>query len=160
MIVLARNLMLLRPFRKITETDALEHPDPANQGKRHGHRDTNEMLRQGPQSEARYALSGVYHFRSRRRYMPDTPPMLHSLSRRRRMEKFSEIVCWIAVGVLGLFMVVWVLTPGVGSLAAFILLFVQSPLPWWILAPAGIAIVAGFLYLLKRNVRRTRISPK
>jgi hypothetical protein len=33
------------------------------------------------------------------------------------MEKISEVVCWIAVGVLGLFMVGWMLTRGLGSLA-------------------------------------------
>jgi len=45
------------------------------------------------------------------------------------MEKISEVVCWIAVGVLGLFMVGWMLTRGLGSLVALVLLFVHSPLP-------------------------------
>jgi membrane protein YdbS with pleckstrin-like domain len=72
------------------------------------------------------------------------------------MEKFPEIVRWIAVGAVGLFMVVLVLTRG------FLLIsfFVHSPLPWWILTPAAIALVAGFVYLFKRNVRRTRVGPK
>ena len=73
------------------------------------------------------------------------------------MEKISEVVCWIAVGVLGLFMVGWILTRGLGSLVTLVLLFVHSPLPWWILTPAAIALVAGFVYLFRR--RRTRISP-
>ena len=70
---------------------------------------------------------------------------------------FSEIVCWIVVGILGLFAVVWGLTRGLGSLAALVLLFVHSPLPWWILTPAAIAIVAGFVYLFKH--RTSRIAP-
>ena len=74
-----------------------------------------------------------------------------------RMEKISEVICWIAVGVLGLFMVAWMLTRGLGSLVALVLLFVHSPLPWWILTPAAIALVGGFVYLFKR--RRTRIRP-
>jgi len=73
------------------------------------------------------------------------------------MEKISEVVCWIAVGVLGLFMVGWILTRGLGSLVTLVLLFVHSPLPWWILTPAAIALLAGFVYLFRR--RRTRIGP-
>jgi hypothetical protein len=72
------------------------------------------------------------------------------------MEKISEVVCWIAVGVLGLFGVAWMLTRGLSSLLALVLLFVRSPLPWWILTPVAIALVAGFVYLFKH--RRTRIS--
>jgi hypothetical protein len=73
------------------------------------------------------------------------------------MEKISEVVCWIAVGVLGFFMLASMLTRGLGSLVALVLLFVHSPLPWWILTPASIAVVGGFVYLFKR--RRTRIRP-
>ena len=73
------------------------------------------------------------------------------------MEKISEVICWIAVGVLGLFIVGWMLTRGLSSLVALVLLFVHSPLPWWILTPAAIALVGGFAYLFKR--RRTRIPP-
>jgi LPXTG-motif cell wall-anchored protein len=73
------------------------------------------------------------------------------------MEKISEVVYWIAVGVLGLFMVGWILTRGLGSLVTLVLLFVHSPLPWWILTLAAIALVAGFVYLFRR--RRTRIGP-
>jgi len=73
------------------------------------------------------------------------------------MEKISEIICWIGVGILGLFMVGWMLTRGLSSLVALVLLFVHSPLPWWILTPAAIALVGGFVYLLKR--RRAGISP-
>jgi hypothetical protein len=74
-----------------------------------------------------------------------------------RVEKIFEVVCWITLGVLGLFMVAWALIRGLGSLVALVLLFVQSPLPWWILAPAAIAVAGGFVYLFKR--RRTRIPP-
>lgn len=73
------------------------------------------------------------------------------------MERFSEVVCWIAVGVLGLFMVGWILTRGLSSVVTLVLLFVHSPLPWWILTPAAIALIGGFVYLLKR--RRNRIGP-
>jgi hypothetical protein len=73
------------------------------------------------------------------------------------VEKIFEVVCWIALGVLGLIMVAWTLTRGLGSLVALVLLFVHSPLPWWILTPAAIAVVGGFVYLFKR--RRTRIRP-
>ena len=73
------------------------------------------------------------------------------------MEKISEVVCWIAVGILGLFMVGAMLIRGLGSLVALVLLFVHSSLPWWILTPAAIALVAGFVYLFKH--RRTRIGP-
>jgi hypothetical protein len=44
-------------------------------------------------------------------------------------EKIFEVVCWIVLGVLGLFMVAWTLARGLGSLVALVLLFVHSPLP-------------------------------
>jgi hypothetical protein len=61
------------------------------------------------------------------------------------MQKISEIVCWAAVGVLALFAILWLLTRGLSSIVVLVLLFAQSPLPWWILTPAAIALVAGFL---------------
>jgi len=73
------------------------------------------------------------------------------------MEKMAEVVCWIGVGILGLFMVGWMLTRGLSSLVVLVLLFVHSPLPWWILTPAATALVAGFAFLFKR--RRTTIRP-
>jgi len=76
------------------------------------------------------------------------------------MEKISEIVCWIAVGILGLFMLGWMLTRGLASLVALVLLFAHSPLPWWILTPAAIALVAGFVFLFKRRRTRTGSNRK
>jgi hypothetical protein len=69
----------------------------------------------------------------------------------------SAVICWIAVAILALFMLAAVLIRGLGSLAALVLLFVQSPLPWWILAPAAIALVSGFVYLFRR--RRATVRP-
>lgn len=74
------------------------------------------------------------------------------------MKKISEIVCWAAVVVLGLFAIFGLLTRGLGALVALVFLFVQSPLPWWILTPAAIALVAGFLYLF-RGLRGKVIKP-
>ena len=74
------------------------------------------------------------------------------------MQKVSEIVCWAAVAVLGLFLIFCMLTRGLGVIVAFVLLFAQSPLPWWVLTPAAIALVAGFLYLF-RGVRGRVIKP-
>ena len=65
------------------------------------------------------------------------------------MQRVSEIVCWAAVGVLALFAIFWLLTRGLGAIVGLVLLFVQSPLPWWILTPAAIALIAGFLYLFR-----------
>lgn len=61
------------------------------------------------------------------------------------MQKISEIVYWAAVGVLALFAILWLLKRGLSSIVVLVLLFAQSPLPWWILTPAAIALVAGFL---------------
>jgi hypothetical protein len=74
------------------------------------------------------------------------------------MQKISEIVCWAAVGVLALFAILWLLTRGLSSIVVLVLLFVQSPLPWWILTPAALALVAGFLYL-RRSMRTRVIKP-
>ena len=71
------------------------------------------------------------------------------------MQKISEIVCWAAVGVLALFAILWLLTRGLSSIVVLVWLFAESPLPWWILTPAAIALVAGFLYL--RKGMRTRV---
>jgi len=37
---------------------------------------------------------------------------------------------------------------------AIVLLFAHSPLPWWILGPAAIALVAGFTYLFKNTLHK------
>ena len=74
------------------------------------------------------------------------------------MQKISEIVCWAAAAVLGLVAILWLLTRGLAALVSLVFLFVQSPLPWWILTPAAIALVAGFLYL-RRGMRGRVIKP-
>src|SRR5207244_12473571 len=45
-----------------------------------------------------------------------------------RMEKISEVICWIAVGVLGLFMFEWMFTSGLGSIFVLVILFCYSHL--------------------------------
>jgi len=37
---------------------------------------------------------------------------------------------------------------------AIVLLFAHFPLPWWILGPAAIALVAGFTYLFKNKLHK------
>ena len=73
------------------------------------------------------------------------------------MQKIFEIICWAAVGVLALFAIVYLLTRGLSPIVGLVLLFAQSPLPWWVLTPAAIALVAGFAYLFRGM--RTRIKP-
>ena len=70
------------------------------------------------------------------------------------MQKISEIVCWAAVGILALFAIVYLLTRGLAPIVGLVLLFAQSPLPWWVLT---LALAAGFLYLFRRM--RARIKP-
>jgi hypothetical protein len=72
------------------------------------------------------------------------------------MERISAIVCWIAVGVLALFFGALILFRGIASLVALVLLFVHSPLPWWILTPAALALAAGFIYLFKARANRDK----
>jgi len=71
---------------------------------------------------------------------------------RPQMQRISEIVCWAAVGILLLYGILYILTRGFGVAIGLFRLFADSPLPWWILAPAALALVAGFAYLL-RGVR-------
>jgi hypothetical protein len=73
------------------------------------------------------------------------------------MQKIFEIICWAAVGVLALFAIVYLLTRGLTSIVGLVLLFVQSPLPWWVLTPSAIALSAGFAYLFRGM--RARIKP-
>jgi len=71
------------------------------------------------------------------------------------MEKVYEAICWTAAVVLGLFAAVVLLPPrDIGVPLAFLSLIRHSNLPWWILTPAAIAVVAGFIYLTRR-MRRT-----
>ncbi|HTF23154.1 MAG TPA: hypothetical protein VK937_04460 [Candidatus Limnocylindria bacterium] len=55
------------------------------------------------------------------------------------MKKTAEVICYIAAGVLLLYLVVVALIRGVVIFMAIVLLFAHSPLPWWILGPAAIA---------------------
>jgi hypothetical protein len=72
------------------------------------------------------------------------------------MQKIFEIICWVAVGVLALFAIVYLLR-GLTAIVGLVLLFAQSPPPWWVLAPAAIALAAGFAYLFRGM--RARIKP-
>ena len=76
------------------------------------------------------------------------------------MAKLSEVICWIGVGVVALAMIVYVFTRGLSSFLAVVLIFVHSPLPWWILTPAAVAVVAGTVYLFKSGPRRIKPNRK
>ena len=73
------------------------------------------------------------------------------------MQKVYEIICWVAVGILALFAIVYLLTRGLTPIVGLVLLFAQSPLPWWVLTAAAIAVAAGFIYLFRGM--RARIKP-
>jgi hypothetical protein len=73
------------------------------------------------------------------------------------MQRIFEIICWAAVGVLALFAIVYLLTRGLTPIVGLVLLFAQSPLPWWVLTFAAIALAAGFAYLFRGM--RARIKP-
>ena len=70
------------------------------------------------------------------------------------MKKTAEVICYIAAGILLLYLVVVTLIRGVGIFMAIVLLFAHSPLPWWILGPAAIALVAEFTYLFKNTLHK------
>ena len=74
------------------------------------------------------------------------------------MERVFEVICYVALAVLGFVVLLAALTRGLGSFVALVQLFLHSPLPWWILAPAAIALIAGLSYLFRKNLRR-RIPP-
>jgi len=63
------------------------------------------------------------------------------------MQRISEIICWAAVGILLLYGIFYILTRTIGVGIGLFRLFADSPLPWWILVPAGVALLAGFAYL-------------
>jgi len=67
------------------------------------------------------------------------------------VQKISEIVCWAAVALLMLFLIYGLLARGLYVIVVLVWLFAQSPLPWWILTPAAIALAAGFPYLFRRR---------
>jgi hypothetical protein len=69
------------------------------------------------------------------------------------MQKIYEIICWAVVGILALFAIVYLLTRGLAPIVGLVLLFAQSPLPWWVLTPAAIGLAAGFVYLF-RSMRK------
>lgn len=69
------------------------------------------------------------------------------------MEKIYEVICWIAVAAFALFVVLWALTRGLGSIVAMGWMFISSPLPWWVRVSAAIAVTCGFVYLF-RNGRK------
>jgi len=68
------------------------------------------------------------------------------------MQRIAEIICWAVVGIFFLYGILYVLTRTVGVGIGLFRLFAESLLPWWILAPAGLACLAGVAYLL-RGVR-------
>jgi hypothetical protein len=70
------------------------------------------------------------------------------------MKKTADVICWIAVGILLLYVVVVTLIRVVGIFMATLPQFAHSPLPWWILGPAAIALIAGFTYLFKNRLHK------
>jgi hypothetical protein len=70
-----------------------------------------------------------------------------------KMEKATPLVACVVFGLLGL---LW-LARMLGGFGGMILMFVNSPLPWWVLTPAAIALIAGFVFLFK--IRLARKSP-
>jgi hypothetical protein len=80
--------------------------------------------------------------------------MLENLGQRDAMEKASEIARDVVIGVSLLCLLVFGLIRVIGGFAAIVRLFVHSPLPWWILTPAAIALVAGFVVFFK--IRRAQ----
>jgi len=74
----------------------------------------------------------------------------------KKIERMSEIVCWATVGLLALFLIVTILIRGLGVVVSFVWIFFHSGLTMWIVIPAFIAVIAGFLYI---RPRRRRIQP-
>lgn len=72
-----------------------------------------------------------------------------------KIEKITTLVAYVVFGIL----VLYGLVRGVAGFAGMVLMFVNSPLPWWILTPAAMALVAGFVLLFKIRMRRARIIP-
>jgi hypothetical protein len=74
-------------------------------------------------------------------------------------EKIANAICWVAAGIIIAFLIVVVLIRGglhVGIGLAW--LFAYSDLPWWVLLPAAIALLAGFAYLFLKSMGR-RVPP-
>jgi len=77
--------------------------------------------------------------------------------RKHKMQKIYEIICWAAVGILALFAIAYLLTRGLAPIVGLVLLFAQSPLPWWVLTLAALGLAAGFVYLFRGM--RARVKP-
>jgi hypothetical protein len=71
------------------------------------------------------------------------------------MQKVYDTICWAAVITVGVFFVIIFLARYVFGLAVgFWWLFTSSSLPRWVLFLAGIAIAAGYAYLVRGMIRR------
>ena len=73
-------------------------------------------------------------------------------------EKIANGICWTVVVILGLFFLVAIAGRIIYLIFGFAWLFAYSDLPWWVLLPAAIALLAGFTYLFLRNMDR-RVPP-
>lgn len=71
-----------------------------------------------------------------------------------KIEKITTLVAYAVFGILAL----WWLARFLDDFAGMILMFVTSPLPWWVLTPAAIAFLVGFVFLFK--LRLARKSPR
>lgn len=71
-----------------------------------------------------------------------------------KIEKTTTLVAYTVFGIFGL----WWLARVLAGFGGMILMFVNSPLHWWVLTPAAIALVLGFVLLFKIRMRRARIS--
>ena len=69
------------------------------------------------------------------------------------MEKATLLVAYVVFGLLEL---LW-LARMLGGFGGMILMFVKSPLPWWVLTPAAIALIAGFVLWFK--IRLAKKNP-
>ena len=71
----------------------------------------------------------------------------------------QRAITLVAYAVFGL-LVPLVARARLGGFAAMVLMFVNSPLPWWILTPAAMALVVGFFLLFKIRFARKRPNRK
>ncbi len=68
------------------------------------------------------------------------------------MTKLYEVVCWIAVVIIAIWMVVYMVSP-LSSLFTVVWMFIHSGLSLWVLIPAAAAIVAGILSTEKQTTQ-------
>ena len=79
--------------------------------------------------------------------------------RKQRREKIYDAICWIVLGPVLLFAIIfWLLKRLLPDLLQLVGFSIHSPLPWWIRTLAATALIAGFIYLFKKR-RGTRIRP-